>query len=181
MPLALQVFANVIQTEFLFFYFGFFLVTFPGGHFVPRWSWLIGCTLFVQAIFFLIPGPFNILSWPLPLILIELALAWGSPVAIQIYRYRRVSTPAQRQQTRWVIFGLTCYILRGCAPGSSEHREEGSEENLLRMLRSSQAQLAPTRANVVSCADQSIFMYHQPQKPQPQFLHIPLESYQQLP
>lgn len=43
--------------------------------------------------------------------MIELILAYGSPVALQIYRYRRVSTPAQRQQTKWVIFGLTCAIL----------------------------------------------------------------------
>jgi hypothetical protein len=95
----------------MFFCFGFFLVTFPDGRFVPRWSWLIGCTLFVQGIFFQIPGPFNILFWPLPLFLLELVLAYGSPVALQIYRYRRISTPAQRQQTKWVIFGLTCTIL----------------------------------------------------------------------
>jgi hypothetical protein len=111
MPLALQVFGEVIQTLLMFLCFGFFLVTFPDGRFVPRWSWLIGCTLFVQAIFFIIPGPLNILSWPLPLILLELVVAYGSPIAIQIYRYRRISTPAQRQQTKWVIFGLTCFIV----------------------------------------------------------------------
>jgi len=116
MPLALQVFGNV-QVVCEFFCFGFFLVTFPDGRFIPRWSWLIGCTLFVQSIFFLIPGPFNILSWPLPLFLIELALAWGSPVAVQIYRYRRVYTPAQRQQSKWVIFGLACCILTILLPG----------------------------------------------------------------
>jgi hypothetical protein len=107
MPLAIQVF----QAECLVFCLGFFLVTFPDGRFVPRWSWLIGCTLFVQSIFFQIPGRFNILSWPVPLFLLELVLAYGSPVALQIYRYRRVSTPAQRQQTKWVIFGLICFIL----------------------------------------------------------------------
>lgn len=74
MPLALQVFVK-IQTEYLFFCLGFFLVTFPDGRFVPRWSWLIGCTLFVQVIFFQIPGPFNILSWPVPLFLTELVIA----------------------------------------------------------------------------------------------------------
>ncbi len=110
MPLALQLVFNVFQTLLLFFCFGFFLVTFPDGRFVPHWSWLLGCTLFVQAIFFLLPGSFNILSWPVPLFLLELALAWGSPVVLQIYRYRRISTPAQRQQTKWVIFGLTCAI-----------------------------------------------------------------------
>jgi len=110
MPLALQVFVQ-IQTDFLFFCLGFFLVTFPDGRFVPRWSWLIGCTLFVQSIFFQIPGPFNIASWPVPLFLTELVIAWCSPVAIQIYRFRFVSTPAQRQQSKWVIYGLTCFML----------------------------------------------------------------------
>jgi hypothetical protein len=110
MPLALQVFVQ-IQTDCLFFCLGFFLVTFPDGRFAPRWSWLIGCTLFVQSIFFQIPGPFNILSWPVPLFLTELVIAWGSPIALQIYRYRRVSTPAQRQQTKLVIYGLSCFML----------------------------------------------------------------------
>ena len=116
MPLALQVFLNVIRVLFLFFCLGFFLVTFPDGRFVPRWSWLIGCTLFVQAIFFIIPGPFNILSWPTPLFVLELTLAWGSPVAVQIYRYRRVSTPAQRQQTKWVVFSLVWFLLLSFFP-----------------------------------------------------------------
>ncbi len=30
-----------------------------------------------------------------------------SVVAIQVYRYRRVSTPLQRQQTKWVVYGLS--------------------------------------------------------------------------
>ena len=111
MPLALQLFGQVILTLLMFLCFGFFLVTFPDGRFVPPWSWVIGFTLFVQAIFFIIPGPFNILSWPLPLFLLELVFAYGSPVVLQIYRYRRIYTPAQRQQTKWVIFGLTCAIM----------------------------------------------------------------------
>jgi hypothetical protein len=110
-PLALQIYGGVIQPLFMFLCFGFFLVTFPDGHFVPRWSWLIGCTLFVQAILFMLPGPFNIQSWPLPLFLLELVLAYGSPVVVQVYRYRRIYTPAQRQQAKWVIYGLTCFIL----------------------------------------------------------------------
>src|SRR6266581_5104328 len=111
LPTAIQVFVNVIQTLLLLFCLGFFLVTFPDGRFVPRWSWLIGCAPFVQGIFFMLPGPFNILSWPVPLFLIELAFAYGSPIAVQVYRYRRIYTPAQRQQTRWVIYGLTSFLL----------------------------------------------------------------------
>ncbi len=59
----------------------------------------------------MMPGRFNILSWPTSLFLIELAFAFGSPVAIQVYRFRRVYSPAQRQQTKWVIFGLACTFL----------------------------------------------------------------------
>jgi hypothetical protein len=39
--------------------------------------------------------------------------------AAQIYRYRRVSSPAQRAQTRWVVFGLfvwICLIIVQAAP-----------------------------------------------------------------
>lgn len=101
-PLALGL-AGAVQIQCLFLCFGFFLVTFPDGRFVPRWSWLIGCTLFVQGLLF----QFNLISfWPFPLILIEVVFAYGSPVALQIYRYRRLYTPVQRQQTKWVVFGM---------------------------------------------------------------------------
>jgi hypothetical protein len=32
-------------------------------------------------------------------------VAYGAVIFSQIYRYRRVSTPIQRQQTKWVVFG----------------------------------------------------------------------------
>src|SRR6266487_1601389 len=89
----------------------FFIVVFPDGRFVPRWSWVAGSTLFVQAFLYQLPGAWYLPNWPAPLYIIETILAFGSPVAIQIYRYIRVSTPAQRQQTRWVIFGLVCCVL----------------------------------------------------------------------
>ena len=111
LPIAILVFVDIIQTLLLLFCLGFFLVTFPDGRFVPRWSWVIGFTPVVQAIFFMIPGPYNILSWPTPLFLIELAFGYGSPIAVQVYRYRRIYTPAQRQQAKWVVFGLTSYLL----------------------------------------------------------------------
>ena len=31
----------------------------------------------------------------------------GSMVVVQVYRYQRVSTPTQRQQTKWVVYGVT--------------------------------------------------------------------------
>lgn len=40
--------------------------------------------------------------------MLTLILGYGCPIALQVYRYLRVSAPAQRQQTKWVIFGLIC-------------------------------------------------------------------------
>src|SRR5262249_50072453 len=34
-----------------------------------------------------------------------------SAVVAQIYRYRRISTPRERQQTKWVVFGFVLAIL----------------------------------------------------------------------
>ncbi len=111
MPLALQGIASSVLDFCVFLCLGFFIVTFPDGHLVPRWSWLAGSTLFVQALLYQLPGAWDLPNWPAPLYIMETILAFGSPVAVQIYRYVRVSTPAQRQQTRWVLFGLVCCVL----------------------------------------------------------------------
>jgi glucan phosphoethanolaminetransferase (alkaline phosphatase superfamily) len=47
------------------------------------------------------PMPFNIL--------IFLAL-WACCALAQVYRYRRVSGPVGRQQTKWVVFGVTACV-----------------------------------------------------------------------
>jgi hypothetical protein len=91
---------------------GYFLVTFPDGRFVPRWSWLLVVLWVAQTIVFQIPGPFNILSWPPPLFAAELLLTYGGTVGVQIYRYVRASSYSQRQQTKWLVFGLAgCIVL----------------------------------------------------------------------
>ena len=85
---------------------------FPDGRFVPRWTRLIVIAL---------PGG----------VLINLLLPIGGPLAqfvnagleilwlgsllvglfAQIYRYQRVSTATQRQQTKWIMFGLIAVII----------------------------------------------------------------------
>jgi signal transduction histidine kinase len=90
---------------------GYFLVTFPDGRFVPRWSWLLVILWVMQTIVFQLPGPFNILSWPPPLFAAELLLTYGGTVGVQIYRYVRVSSYSQRQQTKWLVFGLAGSIV----------------------------------------------------------------------
>lgn len=80
---------------------GLFLVTFPDGRFVPRWSVIVVLLWTLQAIFFE-----TIDRLPAPLFAAELLLVWGSTLAVQVYRYRRVSDATQRQQTKWVLFGF---------------------------------------------------------------------------
>ncbi len=89
----------------------FFLVfcLFPNGRFVPRWigwlpiGWITWCTIF--TVLYLFAGvPFSIheLVWLGALLVV---------VGVQLYRYRHVSSPRERQQTKWVVFGEAIAIL----------------------------------------------------------------------
>jgi hypothetical protein len=85
---------------------------FPGGQFVPHWTrWILVVFLAVQVPLTFFPVapllPNNPVSQPGWLVVLgELATV----VLVQLYRYRRVSNPLQRQQTKWVVFGITVPI-----------------------------------------------------------------------
>jgi hypothetical protein len=81
------------------------LLLFPSGRFVPRWSWalLVGFVAYT-------------LVWnALPELQAALVLGWpvflASAAACMGYRYWRVSTPVERQQTKWVLFGFLTVLL----------------------------------------------------------------------
>jgi hypothetical protein len=62
----------------------------------------------------LVKHPFDIFSLTNPLALLT-GIAWvlSLPLAglyAQLYRYRRVSSPQQRKQTKWVVFGLALWV-----------------------------------------------------------------------
>jgi hypothetical protein len=81
---------------------------FPDGRFVPGWlRWvalLLAATLVIDP---LLTGSFlDVSTWPRPLSVIYTAGLFSSAVLAQAYRYVRVSSAIQRQQTKWVIFGL---------------------------------------------------------------------------
>jgi two-component sensor histidine kinase len=87
---------------FLFFYL------FPNGRFVPRWmSWLAAIQILVIALQSFPTFPFNLDIWSPALSALFVASMICSIVGSQIYRYRRVSGPVQRQQTKWVVFAFT--------------------------------------------------------------------------
>jgi len=85
---------------------GIFFYTFPDGRFVPRWSWMLTSLFFLQIVFFMLPHPYNIENWPPPLSVLELVVVYGSAVATQVYRYFKVASSQQRQQIKWLAFGL---------------------------------------------------------------------------
>jgi hypothetical protein len=83
-----------------------FFLLFPSGRFVPRWTrWgvLVFVLYFVWYIF-LTNAYLGQLSGAIALVFAALLLGL---VGLQIYRYRRVSLFRERQQTKWVVFGLT--------------------------------------------------------------------------
>ena len=86
----------------------FFL--FPTGRFEPRWTrWFIYLLLGVSIVIVVVPR----FTAPAPLIDIYNYLFVSillSLVIAQVYRYRRVSTPTQRQQTKWVVYSLVVSI-----------------------------------------------------------------------
>src|SRR5829696_2226057 len=86
---------------------------FPDGRFVPRWTrWAAAAWIaYWLLVSFFTYSPLSPRSWP-PLIDYSLLLGLlGSLVLAQIYRYRRVSGPVERQQTKWVVFGLMATLV----------------------------------------------------------------------
>ncbi len=86
-----------------------FFYLFPSGRFVPRWTrWMaLLWVLFLGLWNFTSFGP---TTWPLPIFNACIFVLWGSFPIAQLYRYVRVSEATQRQQTKWVVFGVAVAI-----------------------------------------------------------------------
>ena len=102
--------AVVGQVSFVVF---FYLV--PSGRFVPHWTrWcaLLSVAYWLVEVFFpsVSAGPLG-----------GLIIVFFSIAAIaQIYRYRRISTPVEREQTKWVVFGLVLAVGLMLVPSVSQ-------------------------------------------------------------
>ena len=90
---------------------GGFLLTFPNGRFAPRWSWLLILLWLGQLAFFLVASGGIFGDATISLLAVVLFLTWGSTLGMQVYRYVRVYTYSERQQTKWLIFGVTLGLL----------------------------------------------------------------------
>jgi signal transduction histidine kinase len=83
-----------------------FINLFPGGRFVPRWTlWatLVWIVAIGQGIFF--PGSTD-LSWVSLLNTLGFVGAASASLSALVYRYLRKAHQVQRQQVKWVVFGI---------------------------------------------------------------------------
>jgi signal transduction histidine kinase len=81
---------------------------FPNGRFVPRWTLPFAVVGLVSAG---IQTFFPDVVWPPVLAGINWVIAFSLLVFSQIYRYRKVSSREQRQQTKWFVFGFTGAVM----------------------------------------------------------------------
>jgi tRNA A-37 threonylcarbamoyl transferase component Bud32 len=85
-----------------------FAFMFPNGRFVPSWTrWSVPALTLYYTLTRFIPDLSPVLKTFLQLVFfLMLALLIAAPV----YRYLRVSTPVERQQTKWIIFGFSIFM-----------------------------------------------------------------------
>ncbi len=117
-PLARAVQAVGLESSLLIFY------VLPDGRFVVRWTrplailwtgWTVASVIEPSAPFdFLQARPHVVTPQHFSLLWLLILLAWyGTGLLAQLVRYRRISTPQQRQQTKWVLIGwasvIACY------------------------------------------------------------------------
>ncbi len=82
-----------------------FFLLFPSGRFVPRWTrWSV--LVFVLYEVWYVFQPSAYLGQLAGVSALVFAVQILGLVGLQVYRYRRVSTFRERQQTKWVVFGL---------------------------------------------------------------------------
>jgi hypothetical protein len=82
------------------------LYLFPDGKFMPRWTrwlalfwglWTVGGGFFPIL---------NIMNYSFAIVVSIQVIMYGTGVVVQVYRYTRISTPTQRQQSKWVVWGV---------------------------------------------------------------------------
>jgi hypothetical protein len=95
------------------------LYLFPDGRFVPRSTRLLAIVAVVLVVFspglpeamlYLPRSPEGISVWHWRGTVLGVLALWCTGLVAQVYRYRRVSGPVERQQAKWVMFVLGCFL-----------------------------------------------------------------------
>jgi hypothetical protein len=89
------------------------LLLFPDGRFRPRWTVALAAGWLVAGIgsLFLPGSPLDMLAWPTAIFAGFIPSCLALAVGAQVWRYRRISGPAERQQTKWFALGLIITII----------------------------------------------------------------------
>lgn len=86
---------------------------FPTGQFTPRWTrWVsvLSIVWIIVAFQFIGHSSDSFDLWSLAVVLVSI-LTWTLAAFYGlIYRYQRVSNLVERQQTKWVVFGMTIFL-----------------------------------------------------------------------
>ncbi len=85
------------------------VLLFPDGRFVPRADKPLAlAVLGLDVVIFIVAA---LAGWPGPVAILGFWAAMTGALALQVFRFRRVSGPVQRQQTKWVLAGLVSPVL----------------------------------------------------------------------
>jgi signal transduction histidine kinase len=90
--------------------FGLFLYHFPDGRFVPLWTrWVVFAWIAWQLPTYWFPSwdDFDLEGWPGWLAITLWTAFLVTMIYTQAYRYLRVSGAMERQQIKWVVFGIS--------------------------------------------------------------------------
>ena len=89
--------------------FVFFFV-FPDGRFVPRWTrWIVPLAFLLPVLQVAVPDSI-VVNPPSGINITAFVALWVCCLAAQIHRYRRFSGWIERQQTKWLVFGVTVLV-----------------------------------------------------------------------
>jgi signal transduction histidine kinase len=81
------------------------LYVFPDGRFVPAWTRWIAALLVILVVGFYIFPSSPLAMWLRSYGIVLTVICLVAAVYAQVYRYRIVSSPAERTQTKWVVYG----------------------------------------------------------------------------
>ncbi|MBW5445567.1 sensor histidine kinase [Cohnella sp. CFH 77786] len=90
-----------------------FFLLFPNGRFVPKWTAAAAILFAVLQLASLADpgGPADVWTGPVWVKAVVLLLPLSVMAFSQIYRYRRTESGAERQQTKWVVYGFTMALV----------------------------------------------------------------------
>lgn len=88
-----------------------FLVVYPDGHFVPRWSLLVAVYgFFLTAAWSIFPNVLEPTATPLGIFgTVSVLGLTSAALYVQFWRYRHYFSATQRQQAKWFLFGLAVF------------------------------------------------------------------------